>query len=130
MWRAQLERQQQAARKGGRIGWIGKAGPGVVTTSTKKGVGYWSNDGIQLYAGGQRSQLVLQLGRSSCGTAMKNIEFVPMIWDDKDVNPKDPATVQTSGKVLLTFNNPMPRIRRTLRLSKRSVSGRSLRQPA
>ena len=46
MWRAQLERQQQAARKGGRIGWIGKAGPGVVMTSTKKGVGYWSNDGI------------------------------------------------------------------------------------
>ena len=37
MWRAQLERRQQAARKAGRIGWIGKAGPGVVMTSTKKG---------------------------------------------------------------------------------------------
>jgi hypothetical protein len=27
MWRAQLERQQQAAREAGRIGWIGNAGP-------------------------------------------------------------------------------------------------------
>ena len=46
MWRAQLERRQQAARKAGRIGWIGKAGPGEVMSSTKKGVGYWSNNGI------------------------------------------------------------------------------------
>lgn len=27
IWRAQLERQQQAAREAGRIGWIGNAGP-------------------------------------------------------------------------------------------------------
>jgi hypothetical protein len=27
MWRVQLERQQQAAREAGRIGWIGYAGP-------------------------------------------------------------------------------------------------------
>ena len=37
---------------------------------------------------------------------MKNIEFVPMIWDEKHVNPKDLATVKRSGKVLLTFNEP------------------------
>jgi hypothetical protein len=28
MWQRQLERQQQAARDAGRIGWIGNAGPG------------------------------------------------------------------------------------------------------
>jgi len=27
MWQRQLERQQQAAREAGRIGWIGNAGP-------------------------------------------------------------------------------------------------------
>ena len=81
MWRAQLERQQQAARKGGRIGWIGKAGPGVVMTSTKKGVGCWSNDGIQRTLEGSGASWCYNWGVAPVGTAMKDIEFVPMIWD-------------------------------------------------
>ena len=106
MSRAQLERQQQGARKGGRIGWIGKAGPGMAMTSTKKGVGYWRNDGIELTLEGNGASWCYNWGVAPVGTAMKDIEFVPMIWDEKHVNPKDLATVQTSGKVLLTFNEP------------------------
>jgi Glycosyl hydrolase catalytic core len=104
--RAQLERQQQAARKGGRIGWIGKAGPGVLMTSTKKGIGYWSNDGIQRTLEGSGASWCYNWRVAPLGAAMKHIEFVPMIWDEKYVNPKDLATVQRSGKVLLTFNEP------------------------
>jgi Glycosyl hydrolase catalytic core len=106
MWRAQLEPQQQAARKAGRSGWIGKAGPGVEMTSTKKGVGYWSNDGIDRMLQVSGASWCYNWGVAPVGTAMKDIEFVPMIWDEKHVNSKDLATVKTSGKVLLTFNEP------------------------
>ena len=105
-WRAQLERQQQAAREASRIGWVGNAGPGVVMTSTKKGVGYWSNDDIHHGLEGSGANWCYNWGVAPVGTAMKDIEFVPMIWDEKHVNPKDLATVKTRGKVLLTFNEP------------------------
>ena len=106
MWRAQLERRQQAAPKAGRIGWIRKAGPGEVMTSTKKGVGYWSNDGIHRMLEGSGASWCYNWGVAPVGTAMKNIEFVPMIWDEKHVNPKDLTTATTNGEVLLTFNEP------------------------
>jgi Glycosyl hydrolase catalytic core len=80
--------------------------PRVVMTSTKKGVGYWSNDGIHLGLKGSGASWCYNWGVAAVGTAMKNIEFVPMIWDEKHVNPKDLATVKRSGKVLLTFNEP------------------------
>ena len=105
MWRGQLE-TQQAAGNAGRIGWIGKAGPGVVVTSTKKGVGYWGNDGIDRMLQGSGASWCYNWSVAPVGKAMKDIEFVPMIWDEKSVNPKDLATVKTSGKVLLTFNEP------------------------
>jgi Glycosyl hydrolase catalytic core len=78
----------------------------VVMTSTKKGVGYWGNDGIQRTLEGSGASWCYNWGVAPAGTAMKDIEFVPMIWDEKHVNPRDLATVQTSGKVLLTFNEP------------------------
>ena len=106
MWRGQLETQQQAARKAGRIGRIGKAGSVVAVTSTKKGVGYWGNDGIDRMLQGIGANWCYNWGVAPVGTAMKDIEFVPMIWDEKRVNPRDLAKVKTSGKVLLTFNEP------------------------
>ena len=51
---------------------------------------------------------------------MKNIEFVPMIWDEKYVNSKDLATVQRSGKVLLTFKEPNARARKPARCARTS----------
>jgi basic membrane lipoprotein Med (substrate-binding protein (PBP1-ABC) superfamily) len=81
MWRAQLKPQQQAARKAGRSRWIGKAGPGKVITSTKKGVGYWSNDGIHRTIEGSGASWCYNWGVAPGGTTMKYIEFVPMIWD-------------------------------------------------
>ena len=106
MGRAQLGRQQRAARKAGGNGWIGNAGPGVVRISTKKGVGYWSNDGIHRMLEGSGASWCYNWGVAPVGTAMKEIEFVPMIWDEKHVNPKDLAAAKTSGKALLTFNEP------------------------
>jgi len=78
----------------------------VVMTSTKKGVGYWSNDDIHHGLEGSGANWCYNWGVAPVGTAMKDIEFVPMIWDEKHVNPKDLATVKTRGKVLLTFNEP------------------------
>ena len=70
MWRAQLKPQQQGARKAGRSGWITKAGPGVVVTSTKKGVGYWSNDGIDRMLQGSGANWCYNWGVAPLGTAI------------------------------------------------------------
>jgi Glycosyl hydrolase catalytic core len=118
MWRAQLERQQQAGPKGGRIRSIDKVGPGVVMTSRKKGVGYWGNDGIQRTVERSGVSWCYNWDVAPAGTAMKDIEFVPMIWDEKHVNPKELARVQTSGKVLLTFNEPNAKVQANMTVEK------------
>ena len=75
-------------------------------SSTKKGVGYWSNNGIHRMLQGSGASWCYNWGVAPMRTAMKDIEFVPMIWDEKHVNPKDLAKATTSGEVLLTFNEP------------------------
>jgi hypothetical protein len=75
-------------------------------STTKKGVGYWSNDGIHDGLVGSGVTWCYDWGVAPVGTAVRDIEFVPMIWDKRHVNAKDLTTAKRSGKVLLTFNEP------------------------
>lgn len=45
-------------------------------------------------------------GAAPVGAAMDGIEFVPMIWNARNVNPKDLATARRHSQVLLAFNEP------------------------
>jgi len=74
--------------------------------STKKGIGYWSNDGVHHGLEGSGVTWCYDWGVSPAGKSVGNIDFVPMIWGKRNVNPKDLLTAKMTGKVLLAFNEP------------------------
>jgi len=52
-------------------------------SSMKKGVGYWSNDGVHHGLAGSGVSWCYDWGVAPVGTAVRDIEFVPMVWGKK-----------------------------------------------
>lgn len=72
----------------------------------KKGVGYWSKDGIRNGLPTSGATWCYNWGTSPSGAPVKGVEFIPMIWDGRKVTPKCLEAARKNGKVLLSFNEP------------------------
>ena len=87
-------------------GWV-SALPEARPASTKKGVGAWAfkpiNDAIRDI---QVSWYYTWEPKTKGFDKPANIDFVPMIWGVKHVNPKDLAVAKANGPYLLGFNEP------------------------
>ena len=76
------------------------------TDSVKKGVGYWSSDGIHHGLSGSGVKWCYDWGAAPVGKPFSGIEFVPMIWDKSRVTTAALAMAKKSGRTLLAFNEP------------------------
>ncbi|WBB70037.1 glycosyl hydrolase [Micromonospora sp. WMMD812] len=83
------------------------AAPAPSVTSTKKGVGVWTFDGVSQALANSTAGWYYTWNVGHQGvTTPKGAEFVPMIWGAKSVTASNLQQARGNGRYLLGFNEP------------------------
>ena len=72
----------------------------------KRGVGLWAFEGANIGLKTLGVSWFYTWGVEPLVKAGRGVEFVPMIWDEKNVNRTDLAKARSNGHILLCFNEP------------------------
>ena len=88
--------------------WAGSVNLAAQATSAKKGLGEWGQPYADLTLTDARVAWYYDWQpRSDVPRPPPGIQFVPMIWGGKNLNPRDEADAKRTGAgILLTFNEP------------------------
>ncbi|HEX4007244.1 MAG TPA: glycosyl hydrolase [Acidobacteriaceae bacterium] len=90
------------------VTWAGSTRPASTATSAKKGIGEWGQPhATPTLVDARVAWYYDWQPRSDIRNPPAGIQFIPMIWGGKNLNPRDEADAQKTGAgILLTFNEP------------------------